>query len=337
MKNRIRRKHHLLSFAALVLLATSIWTIRPTQQASHEQGPVQPSEQEHSKSTVVETSVPPEPPIVASRSSLDTAPQEVQAIPTIRVYKVQPGDTLESIANQFGLQVTSIQWSNDISDEKLLQIDQELLIPPVDGIIHTVREGDTFWDIARIHGVEVDAIIQANPRLNPDTLQPGHQLIVPGGKPARSPRSTASRSGTDRDDRAPIAAPVLQGLLWPVTGEVTDTFGWRTHPVYGTPNFHEGIDIGIPEGTPIRATADGKVIFAGWYGGWGLTVKLDHGDGLVSRYSHTRQLMVSVGDTVTAGQVIALSGNTGISTGPHVDFGIYLSDEPVDPLSLLPR
>lgn len=261
-------------------------------------------------------------------------------MPTIRRYKVVSGDTVEAIAKRYGLKASSILWSNRLTDDSLLQVGQELIIPPVDGLIHTIADGDTYWDVASAHQADKDHMVKANPDVSPDSLQPGQLLVVPGGLPPRR-NQVVSRDGGGRTAPPPAPATVTppQGFMfqWPLTGEITEPFGWRTHPVYGTRNFHDGIDIAVDPGTAVRAAAAGTVILAEWYGGWGLTVKVDHGGGLVTRYSHNGTLLVKVGDAVKAGQVIARSGNTGVSTGPHLDFGIYRKDTPVDPLSLLPR
>ena len=264
-------------------------------------------------------------------SVTEAATVPAEPIPKVKVYTVRPGDTVDGIARRYGLRASSILWSNGITETTLLQIDQELLIPAVDGILHAVVDGDTFWEIALTHNVEADDLIRANTEISPDSLQPGKFLLVPGGAPARRPTAVASRSSSqDRQAAVP-------GLIWPLQGTITDTFGWRIHPVHGTRNFHEGIDIAVPEGTPVRAVAAGRITLSDWYGGYGLTVRIDHGDGLVSRYSHNSSLLVAVGQTVSVGEVIALSGNTGVSTGPHLDFGLYRGGTSVDPLTLLPR
>lgn len=255
------------------------------------------------------------------------------------MYRVTDGDTAEGIAARFGLKTSTILWSNGLTEDSLLQIGQELLIPAVDGLVHTVKEGDTLWDIASLYGVDVDKVVLANPDISPDSLQPGQRLLIPNGVPPRRAVMVASRSGSaepSRSGRQPPTQTPHRELVWPLRGPITERFGWRTHPVYGTRNFHEGIDIGVPPGTPVRAVAAGKVIFAGSYGGYGLTVKIDHGGGLVSRYSHNSELLVQEGESVEAGQVIAKSGNTGVSTGPHLDFGLYRDQVPIDPLTMLP-
>lgn len=124
--------------------------------------------------------------------------------------------------------------------------------------------------------------------------------------------------------------------IWPVEGRVTSHYGVRRHPISGRTHVHAGIDIGVPTGTPVAATADGVVVAAKMDGGYGLVVTIDHGYGLTTLYAHNSSLKVKAGDAVTRGQVIALSGNTGVSTGPHVHYEVRVNGEPVDPRAYLP-
>ena len=119
------------------------------------------------------------------------------------------------------------------------------------------------------------------------------------------------------------------GLVWPVSGPVTSGFGWR----WG--RMHEGIDIGVPTGTPVVAAAAGQVIHAGWLGGYGNLVVIDHGGGLATAYGHNSSIVVGHGSSVEQGQVIAHAGSTGNSTGPHVHFEVRVNGSPVDPLGYL--
>ena len=126
--------------------------------------------------------------------------------------------------------------------------------------------------------------------------------------------------------------PVVSGsgqLSWPVSGPVTSSFGVR----WG--RMHEGIDIAVGQGTPVRAAAAGTVIYAGWMEGYGNLVAIDHGNGLSTAYGHNSSLASSVGQSVSAGQVIAYSGSTGHSTGPHVHFEVRVNGAPVDALGYL--
>jgi murein DD-endopeptidase MepM/ murein hydrolase activator NlpD len=121
---------------------------------------------------------------------------------------------------------------------------------------------------------------------------------------------------------------------YPLPGynEISDAYGWRIHPITHKKSLHTGTDIPAPTGTPVKAAGTGVVIMAGWYGAYGNAVIIDHGGGYTSLYGHNSKLAVSVGDNVTAGQIIAYVGSTGWSTGPHLHFEVRVNGEPTDPL-----
>lgn len=124
-------------------------------------------------------------------------------------------------------------------------------------------------------------------------------------------------------------------MSWPVSGPVTSGFGWRIHPIFGTQKFHTGIDMGVGYGTSIRATDSGNVILAGWCGGYGNAVIIDHGNGISTLYAHCSRLYVSYGQAVSKGQSVAAVGSTGYSTGPHLHFEVRVSGVPVNPWGYL--
>ncbi|MEO0009112.1 MAG: M23 family metallopeptidase [candidate division WOR-3 bacterium] len=119
--------------------------------------------------------------------------------------------------------------------------------------------------------------------------------------------------------------------IWPVQGWVTSGFGNRKDPFSGRYEFHEGMDIVAPRGTPIVATADGRVISSGWRAGYGLTVEIDHGWGIRTFYAHCQTVRVSPGKMVKRGEVIATVGATGLATGNHLHYGILLNGRWVNP------
>ncbi|HOW27561.1 MAG TPA: M23 family metallopeptidase [Elusimicrobiota bacterium] len=119
--------------------------------------------------------------------------------------------------------------------------------------------------------------------------------------------------------------------IWPSPGYLTSHFGPRLSPINGLEDWHKGVDVAVPPGTPIRATADGIVQFGGWAGGYGKLVVVNHGFGYATRYGHNRQVLVKRGDKIKRGQIIALAGSTGNTTGPHCHYEVYYMGRCVNP------
>jgi murein DD-endopeptidase MepM/ murein hydrolase activator NlpD len=124
-------------------------------------------------------------------------------------------------------------------------------------------------------------------------------------------------------------------MMAPVMAEITSGFGWRTHPILGYEKFHAGLDFGADYGVVISAADTGLVIFSGWYGGYGNSVILDHGNNITTLYAHADEAYVVEGQMVQKGQPIAAVGSTGLSTGPHLHFEVRQGGEPVDPVAFL--
>ena len=137
-----------------------------------------------------------------------------------------------------------------------------------------------------------------------------------------------SRSITERV--MPSGRPVEEGWL-------SSTYGKRSDPFTGKPDFHPGLDFAGRKGSEVVAVADGVVIWSGPRGGYGNMVEIDHGHGYVTRYGHNEKNLVKVGDTVKKGQEIALMGSTGHSTGPHVHFEVLHNGKTVNPARFISR
>ena len=142
-------------------------------------------------------------------------------------------------------------------------------------------------------------------------------------------RINITRAQMERLNRTLALVPYRK----PVVGEVefTSGFGVRSAPVLGRPAMHTGLDFRAATGDPVRATANGKVVSAGWAGGYGRMVEIDHGNGLVTRYGHLSEILVAEGEEVTAGALLGRLGSTGRSTGPHLHYEVRVDGEPVDP------
>ena len=186
------------------------------------------------------------------------------------------------------------------------------------GRVHVIRDGETLAEIAASYGLSVDALRGAN------GLPPAGHLIA--GEVLRLPPPAGAQAITESHS----------GFIRPVEGQVTSPFGERAHAMGGGgAQFHAGIDISVPTGTPVRAAQEGTVVFAGYNGAYGKVVKLDHPHGFSTLYAHSSRLLVHVGQSIKAGQVICLSGSTGRSTGPHLHFEVHKDGWPVDPVRYL--
>lgn len=235
-------------------------------------------------------------------------------------YTVQVGDTLSGIAQRSGIPLDYLIASNEV-DPSRLRPGQVLLLPS-GGVLHTVKAGQIVADIAKTYEVAEGTIRSAN-GLSGEPVA-GMRILVP--VPSVVPQAAAVALGKGE------ATP----FVWPARGTISSPFGPRIHPIYRVSSFHAGIDIVLSEGTRVYAAAPGRIVTAGWEGGYGLLVVVDHGDGYSTYYGHLSQLVVSVGQFVEIGQTIARSGNTGLSTGPHLHFEIRRDGTPVDPLFHLP-
>ena len=123
-------------------------------------------------------------------------------------------------------------------------------------------------------------------------------------------------------------------FLWPTRGLFTSGFGMRRHPLFGIWHLHTGVDIATAWGAPVLAAAEGRVIYAGWFGGYGKIVVIDHGEGMSTLYGHLSSLLVVAGDEVRRGQPVGRVGSTGFSTGPHLHFEVRVNGRPINPTSL---
>ncbi len=246
-------------------------------------------------------------------------------------YTVQLDDTVLGIGEQFKLNPNTILWANleDLNNPFVMEVGQILLIPPIDGVLHTVKEGDTVDKIAKLYKATAEAIVGYAPNQltsAEDPLTVGAVLIVPDGDrtpPEQVVAAPAARGGTGTS--APWRAA---GFVWPSYGRLTQRFYLPAHPA---------IDIGAPTGTPVVAADEGTVITAGWSSvGYGNLILIRHPDGYVTLYAHLSNIGVSYGDYVARGQRIGSVGSTGRSTGPHLHFEIQTGGRSYNPLVYLP-
>ena len=280
-------------------------------------------------------------------------------------YTVRPGDTLRRIADRTGAGMPAIARANGLASPYSLVPGQQLAIPG--GRYHLIERGDTGIAIAQAYGVHWADIVDANGLTEPYLLRAGGRLLIPGGgtPPSRPSGSTAAERAAafhlDIDDlvtgsepalahnaepAAPTASPrrvlasttpirtpatLVGGFSWPVRGRVVTGFGPSRSGVRS-----DGIQIAVPEGTPVLAAADGVVAYVGnSIPSLGGLVIVKHGDGYTTVYGNAKKLLVQRGQSVKRGQEIAVSGETGSVTQPSLHFEIRKGRDPIDPLGKL--
>ncbi len=227
-------------------------------------------------------------------------------------YKVADGDTVSTIAAQFGISVGTIIWANNLSASGRIKPGEEIVILPVSGVLHKVRRGETIASIASAYGVEAKNIAT----FNKEALKAGQTVVVPNARPITPAKPKASHFSSGSNSPETVSggyfiSPVTNGLNWG--------------------KLHDGnaVDIAAACGTPIVASASGVITEvaspSNWNSGYGGFVRISHANGTATFYAHTSVNLVGVGDEVGQGSAIAKIGRTGQvhgMTGCHVHFGV---------------
>lgn len=252
-------------------------------------------------------------------------------------YTAQPGDTLWSLALDFGrdLDTLSCVTSPTGPDAEKLTPGQTIIVPALDDLCYTVTPADTLASIAARHGVPVATIVNVpwNGFTSPPySVRPRQRILLPGARLSARVRPERHSVSYATDTWAATAYkdwPFGDGkFIWPVQGWISQD----AHP------GHLAIDIAVPIGTPVKAADRGVVVKAGWSPvGYGFRVIIDHKIDYVTLYGHLSDIYVQEGDVVGKGQVIGTSGSNGNITGPHLHFEIRDFGNLVDPLTLLPK
>ncbi|MDE5864147.1 MAG: peptidoglycan DD-metalloendopeptidase family protein [Lachnospiraceae bacterium] len=254
------------------------------------------------------------------------------------IYVVEPGDCLSIIAEKNNMSVEQIKELNPHieSDDDIYYDDRLNITVPTAAVQILVEKQETYEE-----EYNEDIVYEDD-----DSMYIGESEVVQEGTPGRhivtdlvtykGDLESGREQLAENVQVAAIAEVVRRGTkskptyMYPVTNwNITSNFGYR----WG--RLHAGTDVGVPVGTTVRASRGGQVVTAGWVGGYGNCVIIDHGDGVSTRYGHLSEVSVSVGQYVDQGQQVALSGNTGRSTGPHLHFEIRIGGEAVDPMPYL--
>lgn len=267
------------------------------------------------------------------------APKDIRL--GFETYEVKAGDTLSSIANQYGLLAVSIS-ANNPNSKNLIRPGQKILIPPLDGLVVTFKAKDTVAAYAKQYRLTETQIAAANPLIDfSQNIAVGTKILLPDyGGSASVFAGSESQLTPVRRPTTPIRVPTgptqnYAGpptgtrLLWPLESRrISQYYKYR----------HQALDIATPVGSRIWASDDGIVIKAGCGSSgcrrdYGYYIIIDHGNGLQTLYAHNSRLLVSVGQRVKRGEQISFSGNTGRSTGPHLHFEVRGGNRKYNPLT----
>ena len=229
----------------------------------------------------------------------------------------------ENKINDLDKQLEVIYRDIDNTKDELLKV---LLLEEADELIARDREYKNTIDKANDVLAKKDEFTMVDGMVQTEADLLAQQERIQALKEQASTMVDGADIGTVADMKPPFVGK----------GYLTSPFGTRIDPITGQPGaFHDAQDYGIPEGTPIVASLGGVVVDAGFNGGFGNYVAIDHGLGVATYYAHLSELVSREGDIVKQGELIAYSGNTGRSTGPHLHWGVRINGEPVDPAILL--
>lgn len=266
----------------------------------------------------------------AARSGeFPSAGEAAEETDNLQSHTVARGDSVQKISRRYRIPPEDVIQHNPDLSTRLLYIGEELMIVreprAAAGVeektrYYTVRRGDYMARVARKHGISLRALARLNGLKTRSQLQVGQVLKV----------------GVSRSRSVPSGYEYRKKFIWPVKGgRITSSFGRRSNPFAGFRQYHKGIDIGAPLGTPVLSAGDGLVILAGRTGGYGNCIFIRHANGFVSVYGHNKKLMVKRGDIVKQGQTVAEVGRTGSATGPHLHFEIRKFKRPIHPMGAM--
>lgn len=239
-------------------------------------------------------------------------------------YKIKKGDTLSVIAQRFNTTSDYLLANNLDIDLRTLQVGKEIKIPNENGIFYKIEKNDSFSSLEKVFSVSPDIIKEDN---NIQELRHGEVIFVREPTLASEFKKRIKSIAAAQKRAASVFTSPLNRLV------ITSKFGSRKHPVLKKTIHHAGVDLKAPIGTRVLASKPGVVTFAGYSGAYGHLVVVSHPDGYETRYAHLSKINVKKGQKVNGRQIIALSGNSGRSTGPHLHFEVRKNGRAQNPIS----
>ncbi len=250
---------------------------------------------------------------------------------SLKFVTVKPGNNFWKIARENGVNIDTLIGANLFWEDLRARTGQVVIVPSESGIIGFINDLGQMERLAENHNVDIkDIEIQKLP-----FLYPLYYKFMTDRKPVAVFIKDAKPSAVNMT--AKLAGKYKQRELFrsPLGGRLSSFFGNRRHPIFNNTRFHNGLDIAAPHGTLIGAARDGVVVSAGWNGGYGKAVTIDHGDGYKTLYGHMSVIYAKPGQKVKAGKIIGRVGSTGLSTGPHLHFTLWHNGRLLNPMDIL--
>ncbi len=249
----------------------------------------------------------------------------------LRVTRIVRGDNFWTLARYGGVDIDTLIGANPYWNDLLARLDQVIVVPDKKGVIRFLYDLDAIPELARQYGVETsDVHVQDLPDgyrkwyKYRDEARPV-AVFVEGARPGPG----------DMTEKLAARFEVREMFRPPLGGRFSSFFGQRRHPIFRNRSFHNGIDIAAPYGRMVGASRKGKVVFAGWRGGYGKAVIIQHDAGYRTLYGHLSRIYVRSGRYVATGQIIGRVGSTGYSTGPHLHFSLWKKGKLINPMEVL--
>ncbi|MBN2401331.1 MAG: M23 family metallopeptidase [Spirochaetes bacterium] len=274
----------------------------------------------------------------------------------LTLHKIKKGENLWTLAKKYDTDYKLIIKANEIKNPDRLNHGRTILIPNTMGIEHKIVKYDTLGSLSKRYKVKIE-IITAHNNIKNNLIKEGKYLFIPDAveyeekvtkhSSTRTSVTYSNKKLNSNNSYSKISDHQENSqnynykdkskpeFIWPLKGEITSAFGKRRNPINNKLKFHCGIDIRADIGTPVKASADGEAIFCGWKKGYGRVVILKHKDGLISVYAHNKENLISAGERVQKGEIIASSGMSGAVTGPHLHFEIRKFVTPLNPYRFL--
>ncbi|ASJ22283.1 metalloendopeptidase [Brachyspira hampsonii] len=236
-------------------------------------------------------------------------------------YIIEEGDNLTTISRKIGANLDTLVSVNKISNANRLRPGQKIVIPNRNGLLYTIKKDESLEDIAERYDVSLNRVLSFNKISNPNDIKVGEDIFLPGAK-------------YTLDERIDKFGQMFS-LPTTIT-RISSVFGYRVHPITGVRTKHMGVDIPGRLNTPVYAARKGKVIFAGYSGGYGNLVIVRHDKGYTTYYGHLNSITTRAGATVGVGVMIGRMGSTGRSTGSHLHFEVRRNGVALNPADFIP-